>query len=391
MEQAPEPAKVAAMLMLLPGTLGECPGTFRTYLWWHVLAPAGPRFAHIFVFLDRPFGAPKEEVEADGAARASLERWLASPEASKLRPCVSLLEGSAAGACCFAKGEEGREKSAMRRQQPRYYEELCAGAAMGELCAKQNLNMERALLLAEELKMDWLVCNLDADEAFVSSHRVGKVFAKTPPEVLELWILNHEAVPERGEVADFFLGCSLFKRNPYCLSSAQKKQTSFWRSKILSEGRRVVAKRTGDQQCLRGVGCDDLYFSAYWMGKSAIRVRESRALGAYPEKSQFWSVGKAAKSRLSTKDGCILHYSNCQGFAGLVRKYKARTCEHWNVMATHSLCQYMYRTGVDALEELYREALVPREEEREEIEGLVSAGVCLRITRVQEAISNMAW
>lgn len=375
--------------MLLPSTLGECPGVFRTYLWWHILAPSGPRFAHMFVFLDKPFGASREDLAANDAAASNLEKWLKeSPESARLRASVTLLDGSVAGACCYA-GDHGMEKSAMRRLQPQYYSELCAGAAMGELCAKQNLNMERCLILADEIGMDWLVCNLDADEAFMSAHRVGKVFAKTPPNVLELWILNHEAVPEVTEPSDFFITCTLFKKNPYCLSSAQRKATGFWRSKIMTDGRKVVVARTGDQQCLRGVGSDDMYFSAYWMGKSAVHVREGRKLGAFPQKSQFWSVPAEAKHRLSTKDGCILHYSNCQGFAGLVRKYKARTAEHWNLMATHSLCQYMYRTGVDALEEFYTKALLPQEEERQQIEELISSGVCLRIERVQEAARDM--
>lgn len=51
---APPAQRVAAMLMLLPSALAGWPNVFHTYLHYHLLSPTGPRFAHVYVFVDEP-------------------------------------------------------------------------------------------------------------------------------------------------------------------------------------------------------------------------------------------------------------------------------------------------------------------------------------------------
>jgi len=361
----PAACRVAAMLMLLPSALGGWPGVFRCYLRYHLLSPGGPRLAHLFVFLDEP----PQGAEAEDA-----------PEAEELRPLVTLLDGSGPASLGAAPG----------RRKPELDAKLRAAAVGGELVARQMLNMERCLELAETHECDWLLCNLDADEALMCMQSIGELFAAVPTDVWQLQIVNHEAVLETSEpTVNFFHECTLFKRNPLLLmeskgrSDEQKRCMDFWGKKVAAAAAEVNS--AWGEPAGVSLRPSDGYFSAYFIGKSAVRVSEALAAGALPAGPHDWTLPERCTARVDPEEACILHYSNCQGAAGLVRKYSARTAERWNKIEFHNLCQSLYSAGHAALEDLIRRALVLREEDNDEVAAQLAAGVCMRIAKVRDA------
>jgi len=130
----------------------------------------------------------------------------------------------------------------------------------------------------------------------------------------------------------------------------------------------------------------DGYFTAYFIGKSAVRVNACRAAGLVPAGPHDWPVPEDATARADPERACVLHYVNCQGAPGLLQKYRARTAEQWNKIEFHRLCQRAYAHGSAVLRGLIRDALVLRKEDADtELEAQFRAGVCMRITRVRDA------
>lgn len=378
------PVRVAAMLMLLPSTLGECPGVFKTYLQYHLLAPRGPRLAHIFIFIDRPPPSAKQDaVEAELEASSRLSRWLAEdPEAEPLRPLVTLLDGGSDASVARA---ECRSAVAPDRHAPGRGESICEAAKRGELGAKQILNMERSLALAEEKEIDWLICNLDADEALLCSGQAGYMFAHAPDNVLELQLVNHEAVPEAAAAyEDCFLHCTLFKRNPFLLdrkSPTVRRCIEFWGQKALD------VTQDSAREAPRPV---DMYFTGYDHGKAAIRVPACRSQAILPSGAHRWDVYEGFSAVVDSTEVCILHYNNCQGDAGIARKYSARVDERWNPIRFHKICQELFQAGDGTLRQVLQGVAV-QEGEQDEVQAQLDAGVCLRSARVRDACRELAF
>lgn len=386
-DSLPSAPRVAAMLMLLPRALAGWPAVFRTFLHYHLLAPDGPKFAHMFVFIDEPNmdcddGGNDDEADEDEGP-SSLMKWMAEiDEADELRPLVSVLDGS--GPACL--------EATPGRRTPDLDAKIRAAALGGELVARQLLNMERCLEMAHEHGLDWLFCNLDADEAFLCRGGVGDLFRTVPPEIWQLQVVNHEAVLEsRAPPADFFQNCTLFKRNPLLMMEAkgrseeQKRCMDFW-------GNRVVAAATETQTLLgedpaNALRPSDGYFSAYFIGKSAVRVGECHTAGLVPAGPHDWPVYDFGTARADPDSACLLHYVNCQGASGLIQKYSARTAERWNKIEFHNLCQRAYAHGSSVLEGLITNSLVLHEADADELEAQLAAGVCMRITKVRDACS----
>jgi len=380
------PVRVASMFMLLPSTLRECPGVLHTHLWYHLLAPHGPQFSHVFVFVDKPMGATQRAAGADDAG-SLLERWFTeSAEAAALRPRVTLLDGSAAAALAAA---QQNDSGSQQRRSPQKEAELRGCAAMNELCAKQVLNMERCIALARAQRIDWLICNLDVDEAFVCSGRAGECFGSVPDSLSEVQILNHEAVPETAEdAADYFRSCTLFKRCPYLLSSKKEGYMKFWSDRASAAGTKLAFTQLGDMRWKRGGGALELYFTGYSHGKAAVRVAACHSQAVLPLGPHRWDVAASATARAKTADACILHYNNCEGAAGLVRRYSGRKGESWNQLRMHTLCQCLYGSSPDSLASLFTDGLLITQDDMREVEAQVAAGVCLRIRTVQKACED---
>lgn len=391
------------MLMLQPSSLIDCPEVFLQYLRYHLLVPAGPRLDSIFVFVDEPPGSEEEdladgEVDAEAGGVGELLRWLAAcPEAEELKERVLVLDGG--GPASLAAGVESGWEAERNA-------EVRAAALGGELVAKQMLNMQRCMQLAEARGVEWLLCNLDADEAFVCNDPVGTLLAAAPPDVWQVQVLNHEAVPEEAALAstDFFCGCTLFKRNALLLTQPTEEQKSrmrFWGERVVTAAAEIQASK-GIAQATKMRSAEG-YFTGYVNGKSAVRVAMCRSAGALPETPHRWRLpgeerrgwrapGEAASgarepysARADPEVACILHYQNCQGVEGLVRKYSVRAAETWNPIEFHRLCQQMYTLGSGALAELIKRGLIISKDEEEEVDAQVAAGICLRLTRVRDA------
>jgi len=308
---------------------------------------------------------------------------------------VTLLDGSGPASAAAPPGRRPSDLDAKVR----------AAAAAGEILAKQMLNMERCLALAEAQDIDWLLCNLDADEAFLCAkgHVVGELFAAVAPAIWQLQVLNHEAAHEEPEPsADFFLNCTLFKRSQLQLGESptdeQRRCMTFWGARTAvaaNAAAAAVTPRKGEGVLAGGSGRaifrpTEGYFTGYFNGKYAVRVAACREVGAYPEDIRCWSVPDAAVARLDPEEACILHYHNCQGAAGLLRKYGARTEERWNNTKFHSLCQQLYAAGCNALDGLLKTGLVLSDDDGGEVAAQLTAGVLMRITNVRDACREFA-
>lgn len=368
--------RVAACFMLKPSLLNEVPGVLGTYLYYHLLAPRGPRLTHVFIFIDEP---PCPEIE----------HWLNSFADSTLRARVTLLDG---------RGPASLTAIASNRPAARDAE-VRSAAAQGELIALQMLNAERALVLADDMGIDWLLCNLDIDEALVSSRCVGEILAGAPSEAYQLVFLNHEIVPEVSEPEDYFLSCTLAKRNPSLLTTnAAQEETKrcidCWMSRLSA----AELKLQGNYQKQRTERRASSHFYAYANGKSAVRVAACRANGAFPLGSHSWHVpvtsctddiddGSRTEAALGVAfdpaEACILHYSNCEGLAGFTLKYGARVHEQWSKLPFHRLCQLAQLEGESALRWLFETVVLVTD--AKEAERQVDAGVCARIVNVRDA------
>lgn len=374
-----KPARVAAMLMLRPSALMQCSVVFRTYLCYHMLAPEGPQFAHIFVFMDEV----EDEEESDEEGRDDDEppsgdilQWLdqlPAAEAAELKERVTVLDGS-----------RHASLEAMLGIWPDQIDQDVRTAALaGELCAKQLLNAARCLTLASEHNIDWLLCNLDDDEAFFCSSPVGELLCSVPVEYCQVAFLNHEGVCElREPQANFFLGTTLFKRNPLLMRDPTDEQ--YRCIKVWGGRASMAAAQALDAEALPLN--DARYFLGYTEGKTAVRVSSCREWRLFPASPHRWespaSTTGAYSVRADVEQACILHYYDCQGATGLAYKYSGdRAKEHWNTTEFHNLCQQLHRSG--KLDSLPHWALsFEGDEAREELVKQLDAGVCLRIEHV---------
>eukprot|EP00928_Gymnodinium_smaydae_P073280 TRINITY_DN56516_c0_g1_i1.p1 TRINITY_DN56516_c0_g1~~TRINITY_DN56516_c0_g1_i1.p1 ORF type:complete len:531 (+),score=152.94 TRINITY_DN56516_c0_g1_i1:92-1684(+) len=406
------PEKVAACLLLRPSLLGEFPGVLLTYLEYHFLAQLGPQLSHVIICVH-------EAVRRDEDAAAARVRHVL--EVNTLTTRVTVLQAS------LLMEDQGTTKASVG---------VRAAAARGELIAIQMLNMQRSLEIVAELGMDWLLCNLDVDEAVVvpscssaagsnGAGGIGALLARLPADVVQAVVLNHEAVPETSEETDYFHTCTLVKLNPNSVSAAtpeEQRCLAFWRRRIVAASVRGAASAEKQEEnenkadaAVADTTMARLHFAAYANGKSAVRVGACLERCAAPLGSHRWRVPEdTEKQREDTETGMdleavqsgaaaavlaealdpeevfILHYSNCEGVKGFSRKYSARVGEQWNTLPHHRLCQDAARAGAGAeaaLRRTYEEAVALTD--LEEIERQVASGICRRFYDVREACSQL--
>ncbi len=166
-----------------------------------------------------------------------------------------------------------------------------------EVMARQMLNAQVAMEMALEQGIDWLL-HIDADELFYS-------FTESAPEhfrqladrgVACVSYPNHEAVPERADVDDFFREVTLFKRNP-----TTRNDPGFTprQSQLLRSVPQIPRK----------------FFLFYGNGKSAARVSAAARVASVHD----WQV-QAGQRLKAHKNPVILHYPVC-GFRHFWDKY----------------------------------------------------------------------
>ncbi|CAN0233960.1 unnamed protein product [Ectocarpus sp. 6 AP-2014] len=164
-----------------------------------------------------------------------------------------------------------RNESQRKRQQDRcrLWGELGSFSAT-EVPARQSLNAEDALQRASTMGLDWLL-HLDIDELFFTSEPSVQPHFDRLNElgVEQMTYANHEAVPLREEVTDYFREVRTFKVNHLLLPLSHEvaERTRFWR------------RRTNHGQ----------YMLAYDNGKSAVRVLPDRVV---PQSVHRWRTLK---------------------------------------------------------------------------------------------------
>ncbi|CAM9404632.1 unnamed protein product [Phaeothamnion confervicola] len=137
-----------------------------------------------------------------------------------------------------------------------------------EVQARQSLNAELAIQRAEAEGLRWLL-HIDADELFWTPEpSVKPHFAALEAQGVEqMTYANHEGVPERDGVDNYFAEVTLFRRHHLCLPISHEASAAM----------RWWCARTGHGQ----------YMIAYDCGKSAARV----APGVVPDGVHTWRCG----------------------------------------------------------------------------------------------------
>lgn len=187
---------------------------------------------------------------------------------------------------------------------------------LDEVQARQTINAEYASILARYIGVKWLL-HIDMDEIFYTRELSVKEHFKYLDglSITSMTYANHEAVPEKIEISDYFAEVTLFRRHYFYIpmSTSTTTEIDFWRN-----------RRTHRQ-----------YFLVYDNGKSAVRVD----LGpVFPINVHRWSLPPnasqaSAKTALADprnldpeslfrmSNPAILHYVTC-GVGWLSEKYE---------------------------------------------------------------------
>lgn len=177
-------------------------------------------------------------------------------------------------------------------KETKMYEQL-SSFILSEVMARQILNTEVAIKMALEDDYDWIL-HIDVDELFMLEGYENvcehfKDLEKNKYEVVQYF--NHEGVPEKYEIGNYFKEVTLFKRNIQVLTASQK------------------------EVLLQTVGSFQAHFRFYKNGKAAAKLHNNLVpVGVHSFLGQ-------TTLHLDTLT-CILHYPCC-GFQHFVRKYKS--------------------------------------------------------------------
>lgn len=253
--------------------------TVRSFLAYHL----GVGFEHVFLFFDDPKDATIADAETFGKEKVTVLKRTSDLKETLRKRCKTWADLGA------------------------FYEE--------EVQARQSLNAELALHLAKEKNVGWLL-HIDSDELFY----VGKETSiRSHFETLnrkgiyQLTYTNHEGVPEKHDVKDYFKEITLFRRHFFHLGmSAEVRDAMKWWESRTQHGQ---------------------YFLAYDNGKSATRVVD----GVLPKSVHSWKLPPALEHKsfttlvdprsldlsrvYSCEEPCILHYVVC-GFDWFWSKYE---------------------------------------------------------------------
>jgi hypothetical protein len=236
-------------------------------------------FDHIFLFFDHPDDSPV-------------------PWEAQLDPKVTFI------LCDATMQEKWRRSKLYRIDEVRQYID-------SEVIARQMLNVEIAVGLALEKRMDWLL-HIDVDELFYTPNQsVQDHFQSLAGTGVQGVIyLNYEAVPEKVVIEDYFREVTLFKKPQWTF--AGKCPTEKQREISLSEKQRELVKDI--PQFPRG------FFHFYGNGKSAARLNPE----LLPAGVHRFRLAVGALTRTIEKGGpTILHYPCC-GFDSFWQKHTLR-------------------------------------------------------------------
>ncbi|KAI3811728.1 hypothetical protein L1987_21457 [Smallanthus sonchifolius] len=154
-----------------------------------------------------------------------------------------------------------------------------------ELFVKQSLNMEMAIVMAQEAHMEWII-HLDTDEliypAGAREYSLRRLLSDVPENVDTAVFPNYESSVERDDIQEPFSEISMFKKNFDHLM----KETYFGNYKEASRG-------------------NPNYFLTYGNGKSAARVQQNLR----PNGAHRWHNYKKTPNEIKFDDAAVLHYT----------------------------------------------------------------------------------
>src|SRR6185312_3882881 len=184
------------------------------------------------------------------------------------------------------------EELQMRWKKLRCYKHL-GKFRQTDLSARQILNVNVALEMARQQKIDWLL-HIDIDELFYSPEQDIKEYFQrlSADKIAGISFLNHEAIPARTNATDIFRETTLFKKNFTALNDRQKN--------VLQ--RLMVENST--------------YFNFYGNGKSAVKVtKTANCYSAHDFNLGFFNRLNPFAGRKKTNHSLplpgILHYACC--------------------------------------------------------------------------------
>ena len=235
---------------------------------------------------------------------------------------------------------------------------------------KQILNSATAAEYCRDGSAEWLLCNLDLDEAVCFSSGAEEHFGAVSGDISQIVYINHEANvadTDRSNGATWFDHIKHFKispvvklpfmcrrfpahdEEPQVLDHPEgigEKTLSFWQkhNARLSE-QYNFKKRSGGSTCS--------YFDGYMRGKVAVRLN---ALGDAVPRVHRWH-GRLHTVVCHPGAASILHYINCGGLDWFEAKYQIRGSEEANRLWFHVLAQERAKMGREALKELYDDVL----------------------------------
>ncbi|URD91056.1 hypothetical protein MUK42_27863 [Musa troglodytarum] len=154
-----------------------------------------------------------------------------------------------------------------------------------ELFVKQSLNMEMAIVMAQNTGMDWII-HLDTDEllhpAGAQEYSLTSLLSDVPANVDMVVFPNYESTIERDDIKDPFSEVSMFKKNYDHLP----KETYFGLYKEASHG-------------------NPNYFLTYGNGKSAARIQNHLR----PNGAHRWHNYMKAPHEIKFEEAAVLHYT----------------------------------------------------------------------------------
>ena len=269
--------------------------------------------------------------------------------------------------------------NALRRRweaTPLFAEERIVRSIDTEVMARQMLNAQVAVEMAQQRGVDWLL-HIDVDELFYSfSGAVPEHFQQLADRgVACVSYPNHEAVPERVDVNDFFREVTLFKRNP-----TTRNEPGFTpRQQLLLRSVPQIPRK---------------FFLFYGNGKSAARVsKDLRVVSVH----DFQVPDERTRVKVH-KNPVILHYPVC-GFGHFWDKYTTlgRFDDHWfGTFDINAAIGSFHTDSRDIVTSGDREAARRFYEERVVIgdcataRELVDSGLCLRISEPADLLAGRA-
>jgi hypothetical protein len=234
-----------------------------------------------------------------------------------------------------------------------------------EVMARQLLNVELAMTLARERGLGWLL-HIDADELFYpNAESAAQHFAWLEGTGFfdTMTYRNHEAVPERDDIGDFFREVDLFKV-PADLRSEP----------ITDEGRKLLQETPQLQP---------RFFHFYNNGKSAVRLS---APDMQPKDVHAFFRPNGEHAGAQHTQHFILHYACC-GFENFWMKYATlgRFSDQWwkkydigtLIGPVHLQARDVVASGDrEAARDFYRQRIAI--EDRPRIDALLACGLLAR-------------